>query len=76
MGWNMRSKKSMLYKKLFFTYSVIVICLIGFFDFYLINSVQSNNKSYRLSLGEKLAQDVNGMLKEIENSNKQITITL
>ena len=70
VGWNMRSKKSMLYKKLFFTYSVIVICLIGFFDFYLINSVQSNNKSYRLSLGEKLAQDVSGMLNEIENSNK------
>lgn len=66
----------MLYKKLFFTYSVVVICLIGAFDFYLVSSVQSNNKSYRLSLGEKLAQDISGLLGEIENSNKFVVSSM
>lgn len=68
----MLSKKSMLYKKLFLTYTVVVVCLIGGFDFYLIHYVVSNSRIERLSLGERLGYDVNEMLNEIENSNKFI----
>lgn len=68
----MSLKKSMLYKKLFFTYTIVVIFLIGIFDVYLINYVKSNNKRNRFYLGEKLAYDVGEIMKEIENSNKYI----
>ena len=68
----MSSKKSMLYKKLFFTYTVVVICLIGSFDFYLINYVISNGKSSRLYLGEKFTYDIVEMLKEVETANKYV----
>lgn len=68
----MSSKKSMLYKKLFFTYTLVVICLIGSFDFYLVNYVISNSKSSRLNLGEKFTSDIIEMLKEVETSNKYV----
>ncbi len=68
----MAEKKSMLYKKLFLTYALVVIGLMGGFDLYLINYVKSHNMDNRLYLAERLASDTSGMLKEIANSNKLI----
>lgn len=65
-------KRSMLYKKLFFTYTLVAVFLVGIFDVYIINYVKSNNKKNRFYLGEKLANDINEILKEIENSNKYL----
>lgn len=68
----MAAKKSMLYKKLFLTYTLVVIGLIGGFDLYLIHYVRSNTVDSRMYLGERLASDVSEILKEIEHSNKLI----
>ncbi|MFR5264817.1 sensor histidine kinase [Clostridium sp.] len=65
-------KRSMLYKKLFFTYTLVAVFLVGIFDVYIINYVKSNNKKNRFYLGEKLANDINEIMKEIENSNKYL----
>ena len=45
-------KRSMLYKKLFFTYTLVAVFLVGIFDVYIINYVKSNNKKNRFYLGE------------------------
>lgn len=65
-------KRSMLYKKLFFTYTLVAVFLVGIFDIYIINYVKSNNKRNRFYLGEKLANDINEIMREIENSNKYL----
>lgn len=65
-------KRSMLYKKLFFTYTLVAMFLVGIFDAYIINYVKTNNKKSRFYLGEKLANDVNEIIREIENSNKYL----
>lgn len=67
-----KMKRSMLYKKLFFTYTLVAIFLVGIFDVYIINYVKSNNKRNRFYLGEKLANDINEIMREIENSNKYL----
>ncbi|MDB8551502.1 sensor histidine kinase [Turicibacter sanguinis] len=72
----MLAKKSMLYNNLFLTYSLVIICLIGGFDLYLINYVMSESKSNRISLGEQLGYNANELLKEIENSNKFIVSSM
>ena len=72
----MLAKKSMLYNNLFLTYSLVIICLIGGFDLYLINYVVSESKSNRISLGEQLGYNANELLKEIENSNKFIVSSM
>lgn len=72
----MLAKKSMLYNNLFFTYSLVIVCLIGSFDFYLINYVMSESKSNRISLGEQLGHNTEELLKEIENSNRFIVSSM
>lgn len=72
----MSIKKSMLYKRLFFTYVIVIVFLIAIFDGYLINSMVANEKENRLFLGEKLVYDINEVINEFENSNKYITNTL
>lgn len=68
----MPAKKSTLYKQLFFTYFLVIVCLIGGFNLYLINYVRSESKSNRISSGEQLSYNVHEVLNEIESSNKVI----
>ena len=69
-------RKSLLYRRLFLTYAVVVICLLGSFDFYLITYARMESKNSRIYLGERLSSDINELLVEFENSNRFIVNTI
>lgn len=66
----MSIKKSMIYKRLFIIYMLVIVFLIGALDMFFIRRVTTNNKENRAYINEKVAYDVNDELNKINNSNK------
>lgn len=66
----MSIKKSMIYKRLFIIYMLVIVFLIGALDMFFIRRVTNNNKENRAYINEKVAYDVNDELNKINNSNK------
>ncbi|MEG1002706.1 cache domain-containing sensor histidine kinase [Clostridium sp.] len=68
----MSIKKSMIYKRLFIIYILVIVFLIGALDVFFIKRVTTSNKENKSYINEKVAYDVNDELNKINNSNKLI----
>lgn len=68
----MEIKKSTIYKRLFATYMIVTIFLIGTLDFYFINRFFKNNIDRSTYINEKVSYDVNEEINKINNSSNKI----
>lgn len=68
----MEIKKSTIYKRLFATYMLVTIFLIGTLDFYFINRSFKNNIEKNTYINEKVAYDVNEEINKINDSSNSI----
>lgn len=68
----MEIKKSTIYKRLFATYMIVTIALIGTLDFYFINRFLKNNIDRNTYINEKVSYDVNEEINKINNSSSKI----
>lgn len=68
----MEIKKSTIYKRLFATYMIVTIFLIGTLDFYFINRFFKNNIDRSTYINEKVSYDVNEEINKINNSSSKI----
>ena len=68
----MSIKKSMIYKRLFIIYILVIVFLIGALDAFFIKRVTTSNKENKSYINEKVAFDVNDELNKVNNSNKLI----
>ena len=68
----MEIKKSTIYKRLFATYMLVTIFLIGTLDFYFINRFFKNNVERNTYINEKVVYDVNDEINKISNSSNSI----
>lgn len=68
----MEIKKSTIYKRLFATYMIVTIFLIGTLDFYFINRFFKNNIDRSTYINEKVSYDVNEEINKINDSSNKI----
>ncbi|MBU3136900.1 histidine kinase [Clostridium gasigenes] len=68
----MRIKKSMIHKKIFGVYMIMIIFLLTSLDVYFINKELSNSKENSLYINEKVAYDVNEEINNINNTTNLI----
>ncbi|MBB6623221.1 sensor histidine kinase [Clostridium gasigenes] len=68
----MRIKKSMIYKRIFGVYMIMVIFLISSLDIYIIKKQLTNIKKNSLYINQEIAYDVNEEINNINNSTNLI----
>lgn len=68
----MEIKKSTIYKRLFATYMLVTIFLIGTLDFYFINRFFKNNIERNIYINDKVVYDVNEEINKINDSSNSI----
>ncbi|MBB6713371.1 sensor histidine kinase [Clostridium gasigenes] len=68
----MRIKKSMIYKRIFSIYMIMVIFLISSLDIYIIKKQLTNIKENSLYINEEIAYDVNEEINNINNNTNLI----
>ena len=68
----MKKKKSRIYKRLFVTYLLIILFLIGTLDFYFINSFFKNNIEKNTYINEKVVYDVDQEISKMNALSNKI----
>ncbi|MGL5086436.1 MAG: sensor histidine kinase [Clostridium sp.] len=68
----MRIKKSMIYKKIFGVYILMIIFLLASLDFYFIKKELHNIEKNTLYISEKVVYDVNEEINNINNTTNLI----
>lgn len=68
----MRIKKSMIYRRIFSIYIIVIFFLLGSLDIYFIKKQLSNIKSNRVYINSKVTYDVNEEINKMNNSTNLI----